>query len=168
MEPDAITHQPSPNTGDTGSVATRAVGNTAVMLVAQLITWTATLVTTAVLASKLGVDDFGTLYLAMSFGLLFAVLVEFGLNQQLVRAIARDRDLAGPYLVNSLVIKLCLSLVAYAAILALIYLLGYSAETRWVIAVYCLILGFSGMSTTFTAVYQGTQRVTYAAVGSVI
>ena len=40
---------------------------------------------------------FGTLYLAMSFSLLFSVLVEFGLNQQLVRAIARDRELAGPY-----------------------------------------------------------------------
>ena len=80
----------------------RALGNTAIMLVAQLITWSATLVTTAVLGARLGVDAFGTLYLAMSFGLLFSVLVEFGLNQQLVRAIARDRDLAGPYLVNAL------------------------------------------------------------------
>src|SRR5207248_6529555 len=105
----------------------------------QLITWSATLVTTGVLGAGLGVAGFGTLYLAMSFGLLFAVLVEFGLNQQLVRAIARDPDLAGPYLVNALAIKLVLSLVGYLAILALIYLLGYSAEVGRVIAVYCLI-----------------------------
>ena len=69
---------------------------------------------------KAGVDAFGTLYLAMSFGLLFSVLVEFGLNQQLVRAIARDRDLAGPYLVNALAIKLALAVVAYLVILVLI------------------------------------------------
>src|SRR5687767_9766210 len=146
----------------------QALGNTAIMLVAQLITWSATLVTTAVLGSWLGAAGFGTLYLAISFGLLFSVLVEFGLNQQLVRAIARDRDLAGPYLVNALVIKLALAVVAYLAILALIYLLDYSAEAGRVIAVYSLVLAWSGMATTFTAVYQGTQQVIYAAVGSVI
>lgn len=150
------------------SVLRRALGNTAIMLVAQGITWSATLVTTAVLGARLGVDGFGTLYLAMSFGLLFGVLVEFGLNQQLVRAIARDPALAGPYLVNALAIKLALAFVAYLAILALIDVLGYSAEVGSVIAVYCLILAWNGVSTTFTAVYQGTQRVVYAAVGSII
>src|SRR4051812_39593061 len=112
----------------------QALGNTAIMLVAQVITWSATLVTMAVLGTWLGAAGFGTLYLAMSFGLLFAVLVEFGLNQQLVRAVARDSELAGPYLVNTLVIKLALSLVAYVIVLALIYLLGYDAETGRVIA----------------------------------
>jgi O-antigen/teichoic acid export membrane protein len=150
------------------SMLRRALGNTAIMLVAQLITWSATLVTTAVLAARLGADAFGTLFLAMSFGLLFSVLVEFGLNQQLVRAIARDRDLAGPYLVNAIAIKLALALVAYWAILALIYLFGYSAEAGRVIAIYALILVFNGISTTFTAVYQGTQHVVHAAVGSII
>ena len=86
------------------------------------------------------------------------VLVEFGLNQQLVRAIARDRDLAGPYLVNAVAIKLVLALIAYLAILVLINLLRYSDEARLVIAVYCLILAFNGLSTTFTSVYQGTQH----------
>jgi O-antigen/teichoic acid export membrane protein len=149
-------------------VLRRALGNTAIMLVAQLITWSATLVTTAVLGTWLGAAGFGTLYLAMSFGLLFSVLVEFGLNQQLVRAIARDRELAGPYLVNALAIKLALAVVSYLAIIALIYLLDYSAEARRVIAVYSLVLAWSGIATTFTAVYQGTQRVVYAAIGSVI
>jgi O-antigen/teichoic acid export membrane protein len=150
------------------SVLRRALGNTGIMLVAQLITWTATLVTTGVLGARLGVSSFGTLYLAMSFSLLFAVLVEFGLNQQLVRAIARDPSIAGPYLVNALAIKLVLALVSYLAIFVLIYLLGYGPEARQVIAVYSLILACNALSTTFTAVYQGTQRVVYAAVGSVI
>jgi O-antigen/teichoic acid export membrane protein len=150
------------------SMMRRAVGNTAIMLVAQLITWSATLVTTAALGAWLGVADFGVLYLAMSLSLLFAVLVEFGLNQQLVRAIARDPELAGPYLVNALAIKLALSLVAYLMILGLTFVLGYDAQARLVIAVYSLILAFSGTATTFTAVYQGTQRVIYAAVGTVV
>jgi O-antigen/teichoic acid export membrane protein len=150
------------------SMLRRALGNTAIMLVAQLITWGATLLTTSVLGTKLGAAGFGTLYLAMSFGLLFGVLVEFGLNQQLVRAIARNPELAGPYLVNALAIKLGLALVAYVAILALIYGLGYTSEEGLVIAVYSLILATGGFSTTFTSVYQAKQRVVFAAVGSII
>jgi O-antigen/teichoic acid export membrane protein len=150
------------------SMLRRALGNTAIMFVSQLVTWSATLVTTAVLGAHLGVDDFGTLYLAMSFALLFSVLVEFGLNQQLVRAIARDGNLAGPYLVNAIAIKLALAFVAYLAILTLTYVLSYDDRAALVISVYCVILAFNGLSTTFTAVYQGTQHVVYAAVGSII
>src|SRR6186713_2100217 len=146
----------------------RVLGNTAIMLGAQVVTWSATLITTAALGYRLGVDAFGTLYLAMSFALLFGVLVEFGLNQQLVRGIAREPSLAGPYLVNALAIKLVLALVAYLVIIALVYLLGYNPEERLVIAVYCLILACNGASTTFTAVYQGRQRVVFASVGSII
>ena len=103
----------------------------------------------------------------MSFSLLFGVLVEFGLNQQ-PRARHRSDGDSGPYLVNALAIKLTLALVAYLTILLLINWLDYSAEAGRVIAVYCLILAFNGLSTTFTAVYQGTQRVVYAAVGSIV
>lgn len=150
------------------NIVRRALGNTAIMMIAQLITWSATLVTTGVLGAKLGPDAFGTLYLAMSFSLLFGVLVEFGLNQQLVRAIARDPDLAGPYLVNALAIKLGLALVAYLVILALIALLGYGADAGLVIAIYCAILASSATATTFTAVYQGLQQVRHAAIGTII
>ncbi|HET9495114.1 MAG TPA: oligosaccharide flippase family protein [Chloroflexia bacterium] len=150
------------------SILRRALGNTAIMLVAQLITWTATLITTAALGAWLGVADFGVLYLAMSISLLFAVLVEFGLNQQLVRAIARDPGVAGPYLVNALAIKLTLALVAYLIILGLNYWLGYDPKSGLVIAVYSLILAFNGIATTFTAVYQGMQRVAFAAIGTIV
>ena len=36
------------------------------------------------------------------------------------------------------------------------------------IAVYCLILAFNGLSTTFTAVYQGTQQRRLRGGGSII
>jgi O-antigen/teichoic acid export membrane protein len=150
------------------STLRRALGNTAVMLLSQVITWSATLVTTAALGARLGEAAFGGLYLAMSFGLLFGVLVEFGLNQQLVRAIARDPDVAGPYLVNALAIKLALALVSYVIILALLRWLGYSAEVRQAITVYCLILVCNGLATAFTSVYHATQRVSYAAIGTII
>ena len=75
--------------------ATIAVGGfigLLLLVVSQAITWTATLVVTAALGWYLGAARFGDLYLAISLGTIFSVLVEFGLNQQIVRAVARDAD----------------------------------------------------------------------------
>jgi O-antigen/teichoic acid export membrane protein len=146
----------------------RAVSNSSIMVVSQLITWTATLVLTAALGRYLGDAGFGELYLAMSFGVIFSVLVEFGLDQQLVRAVARDRSLAGTYLVHSAAIKMVLSVLAYAIILVLIQVLEYPTEHKLTIAVYCLVLLFNGLSGSLTAVYQASERVFHSAVGTII
>jgi len=150
------------------STLERAVGNSSIMLISQLITWTATLVLTAALGRSLGDIGFGELYLAMSFGVIFSVLVEFGLDQQLVRAVARDPSLAASYLVNSVAIKAVLSVIAYAIIAVLIQLLGYSPELKLTIAVYSLILLINGVSGSFTAVYQATERIRHSAMGTII
>jgi O-antigen/teichoic acid export membrane protein len=83
------------------STLKRAVGNSSILMVSQLITWSASIILVAALGRHLGDAGFGNLYLAMAFAGIFVVLVEFGLNQQLVRAVARDRSLASTYLVNS-------------------------------------------------------------------
>src|SRR5262249_49179245 len=124
----------------------RALSNTSIMLVSQLITWTATLILTGVLGRSLGDDGFGMLYVAMSFGIVFSVLVDFGLDQQLIRAVARYGSLAASYLVNSITIKTILATIAYCLVLILSHALQYSAELQLTIAVYCLILFLFGIS----------------------
>src|SRR5262245_3086140 len=128
----------------------RAIGNMAIMMASQGITWTATILLTSILGRQLGDAGFGDLYLAMTFGLIFSVLVDFGLDQQLVRAVARNRDVAGSYLLHSATIKLLLALVAYGMVLALTYFLGYAPQQRWIIGVYCLVLFFNGVSNSLS------------------
>jgi O-antigen/teichoic acid export membrane protein len=146
----------------------RAVGNGSIMLVSQLITWTATLIFTGALGRVLGDEGFGKLYIAISMGMVFAVLVDFGLDQQLIRAVARDRGLAASYVVNSAIIKTVLATVAYASVLVLSHLLGYPPDIQLTIAVYCLILFLNGISGLVTAVYQATENVLHSAIGVVI
>jgi O-antigen/teichoic acid export membrane protein len=148
--------------------AERAVGNMAIMMVSQVITWTATILLVGLLGRQLGDAGFGDLYLATAFALIFSVLVDFGLDQQLVRAVARDRSLAGSYLVHSAAIKIALAVVAYGMILGITLILGYSPEQRATIAVYCLVLFFSGVSNTFSAVFQASERLLHPAIGNVL
>lgn len=146
----------------------RAVNNSAVMFGSQIITWTATLILTAALGRYLGVAGFGDLYLAMSFGVIFSGVVTFGLDQQLVRAVARERSLASSYLIHSLVLKLVLSGLAYGMIIGITYLLGYPAELRLTIAVYCIVMLFHAISESTTAVFQSYENLLHPALGTVI
>lgn len=146
----------------------RAVNNSAVMFVSQCMTWTATLFLTAALGRYLGAAGFGDLYLAMSFGVIFSGVVAFGLDQQLVRAVARDRELASSYLVHSLAIKLVLSVVAFAMIVGLTYLLGYAPVVRLTIAVYCIVILFHAITDSTTAVFQSYENLFSPALGTVI
>ena len=95
------------------------------MMTSQVVTWTSDLALTAALGRSLGDAGFGQLYLAISFGMIFNVLVEFGLDQQLVRAVAPRARLASEYLVNSLAIKAVLAGIAYTLIVLLIQVLEY-------------------------------------------
>ena len=146
----------------------RAVGNSAVMLVSQVITWTATLILTDALGRYLGDAGFGDLYLAMSFAVIFGGAVAFGLDQQLVRAVARDRSLASSYLVNSLALKFALSVLAYAMIIGITYLLDYSPQVKLTIAVYCLLLVFNAITESSTAVFQSYENLLHPALGTII
>jgi O-antigen/teichoic acid export membrane protein len=145
-----------------------AAKNSAILMASQAITWTSTLVFMGALARQVGDEGFGNLFLAMSFAVIFGVLVEFGLDQQLVRAVARDRDAAGRYLANSVVLKSLMAFIAYGLILGSIQVLGYDTDVKIVIAVYCLILFVDGISRSLTGVFQAYGRLFHSAMGTII
>lgn len=146
----------------------RALGNSSAMMISQLITWTATIVLTSALGRYLGAVGLGHLYLAMTFGVIFSILVEFGLDQQLVRAVARDRSLAWSHLTNSIAIKLILSVVAYGSILVIVHFLHYLPKLELAIAIYAIILPFTGISGSVTATYQACESMPYSVIGTVV
>jgi O-antigen/teichoic acid export membrane protein len=150
------------------STLRRAIGNSAILLLSQGVTWTATLILLASLSRGLGDSGFGTIFLAMSFAVIFSVFVDFGLDQHLVRAVARDNSLAGPYLLNSLALKTGMAVVAYLLIVGIIHVLNYPSDVRQTIMVYTVVLLFNGYSTSLTSVYQGLERMFHSAVGTMI
>ncbi|HET7034282.1 MAG TPA: flippase [Thermomicrobiaceae bacterium] len=145
----------------------RALGNGGVMLLSQVITWTATLVLTGALARYLGNVGFGNLYLATSMALIFSVLVNFGLDQQLTRAVARDKSLTQTYLINSLAIKTLTAGIAYLMVISLAHLLHYDSTMQHLILIYSLILFLNGYTASFTAAFQAHEYMVPPAVASI-
>lgn len=69
-------------------------------------------------ARSLAPDDFGALNFAYSFPLLFIVLADFGFTPLLVREASRDPERSGRIFASLLHLKLLLSVVFLAAVLA--------------------------------------------------
>ena len=81
---------------------------------------------------SLGSHDFGVFSFALSLASIFAIITDFGLDDLVVREVARDRRLAGEYFGKIFVWKLILSVIALAALVITVDALKSSRIIRMV------------------------------------
>jgi O-antigen/teichoic acid export membrane protein/acetyltransferase-like isoleucine patch superfamily enzyme len=146
----------------------RIIGNTAISLIGQAITWTSTLLLTAAYGRFLGDVKFGELYFATTFAALIGFPLEFGFNQQIVRDVAQAPEKACRYLTSVLAIKVSLWCLLFVVLLGLAWALGYSAEQRSLVVICGMVLLGTSMSSTFGALHNALQRTYFPALGTVI
>jgi O-antigen/teichoic acid export membrane protein len=146
----------------------RVVNNTLISLVGQAITWTSTLLLTIAYGRFLGDVRFGELYFAITFVLLIGFPLEFGFNQQLTRDVAQDPKKALRYFSNTLLIKITLWIILYGFIMLLCWLLGYSGEERFLVAICGITLLSTSIANTFAALHYAFERVVFPTVGVIL
>jgi len=120
-------------------LARRARKNVFYKILAQVVPRGLTLLFFAYAARKLGTADFGKLSFAIQYGLLFAALVDPGLNTLFVRDVAGHRDITEKYLAQFSALKILLAGGAYLLALATIWVLDYSLEMVKLVALAALI-----------------------------
>ena len=129
----------------------------------------------------LGPDDAGKYYYAIVIFGWFDIITNYGLNALLIRDVARDREHANRYLVNTTVLRLALGLVAIPVLAALLLLrqilpsvalpfgLGafqpdrLSPETLWAIALLVLAAAPGTVATGFSALFTAYEKAEYPA-----
>ncbi|MEI7436651.1 MAG: flippase [bacterium] len=157
----------------------RIIQNTFVQGVSQLITWGLSWVLLIVLPRKLGDADFGKLFFAMSYGTIFSVFINLGVNLWLTREVAALRsetaDLANAgrqrlraLLGNVLAMKIALALGIYALQSALIFLLPYDAATRTAVLIVGAATCLGALTLTLSGAFQGLEMMTIPNVGLVV
>ncbi|MGH2536279.1 MAG: oligosaccharide flippase family protein [Candidatus Promineifilaceae bacterium] len=116
----------------------------------------------------LGPADAGNYATAIIIAGWFEIVSNFGLNTLLIRAVSRDKDDAGRYLLNTSALRLLTSLLAALPVLA--YLLALraagdplSAETAAAVALLMVGMLFSGVSQGLTGLYYAHERAEYPA-----
>ncbi len=119
----------------------------------------------ALIARWAGVSDTGKYFFAISWSLIFSVVTDLGLTPVLIRESAKDNSKAERVL--SQVISMKLPLMALAAIGAVVgvWLMGYPAQTREMVALVAIVLMLDAVSLTFYGTLRGHHMLKYEALG---
>lgn len=116
------------------------------------------------IANRVGVEDTGKYFFALSFTTVFVVFIDLGLTNVLVREAARTKEKLQEYFSVILSAKLVLAVLSYAAAFFTIRLLGYPVETRQLVYLSAITMVFDSFHLTFYGALRAIGNLKYEAV----
>ncbi len=146
----------------------RIAKNTALLFLAQIISYLLAFFYTIYSARYLGVAGFGILSFALAFVSIFGVLGDMGLGTLAVREVAREKSVASKYLVNMLSLKILLALLTALIIIIAINLLNYPSETIYAVYWAALFIIFTTISQIFYSIFQAHEKMEYQSIGTIL
>src|SRR4051812_42356354 len=121
-----------------------------------------------VLPTKLHDTGLGVITLAISYTTFFGIFTSLGISTYMVRAIARDQDLADRYLSNSLALRIVMGAGVLVILLAIAQLLGYPPETQLVIFIMGLQMTVFTLSNVFESGLQALGQMGWRAIAATV
>ncbi|NMX21415.1 hypothetical protein C5S30_03070 [ANME-1 cluster archaeon GoMg4] len=107
--------------------------------------------------------------IAIAFTGLFAIIANFGMNNYIIRELARNKEQTSEYLTNVSVIKLILSILAFGFIVLTINIMDYPQDTTYAVylfgiyMIFVLFVIFSGyglIELAYVYIFVGIVAVT--------
>ena len=142
--------------------------NTGALTLMHIVTMILGIIFTVSLARCFGDIAFGKYSFALAFTALFAVLMDLGFNQLMIREVARDKALAKKYMGNILIIKLFLSIIFFALVVAVVNLMHYPSDTKIIVYIFgasTILTSFGGL---FRAVFRAFEKMEYDSLLTII
>lgn len=119
------------------------------------------------LARALGPEDLGKYYFAISFTTIFAIFIDLGLANVLIREVAKTQDRAEEILGNVMAIKIPLAILSLLAVVLAINVLGYPELTRDLVYLSAISMVLDSFALTFFSVSRGFHNLLYESLASV-
>jgi O-antigen/teichoic acid export membrane protein len=142
--------------------------NTGALTLMHIVMMGLGLIFTVSLARCFGDVAFGKYSFAVAFTALFAVLMDLGFNQLTIREVARDKTLAKKYMGNILIIKLLLSLIFFALIVATVNLMHYPSDTKTIVYIFAASTILNSFGGLFRAVFHAFEKMEYDSLLTII
>jgi O-antigen/teichoic acid export membrane protein len=141
--------------------------NATVLMGAQLITWSLTLLLTIFLPRYLGAAAVGKFHFATSIWAIMTILVTFGMDTLLTKEIARRPERTSDLFGTTIVLRLLLYVVAFGLVTLYLRLTGYPQDTVQVVYVIGLSMLIWEFVQACTASLQGLERMEYISLGAI-
>ncbi|MFA6594032.1 MAG: flippase [Candidatus Buchananbacteria bacterium] len=118
-----------------------------------------------ILARSVGVAEQGKFTFALSFTSIFAMFLDLGLTQILIREVAKNREHSAKYLSNILGYKLAASAVIYLIIVVSVNIMGYPPLTKSLVYISGLVMLLDSLSLSVYGALRGHQNLIYESFG---
>ncbi|MGB9844836.1 flippase [Methanothermobacter tenebrarum] len=146
----------------------RIVKNMGVTGTAQILTALISFVLVIYLARFLGEADFGKYNFAFSFTSLFVIFADLGVNQLLIREIAREKQLSEHYVNNAILLKVSLSILTFIGIVLITWLLRFPKTLSILLYLFGIYNILLTLSSTYLSLFQAWEKMEYVALFQII
>ena len=120
------------------------------------------------LATRLGVEQTGLYFFALSFITMLAVFVDLGMNNTLIKQVAKEPQQTNRYFSQSVLIRLGLGVLMYLVLIALSFGLGYELLTRQALYLAGLIMIVDSFTLMFYSFWRAHHNTIYEAIGNIL
>jgi O-antigen/teichoic acid export membrane protein len=141
--------------------------NTSILLFQQIVTWASTFLLMLFLPRYLGPEVFGRLYLAQSFRDMFILLVGYGGNYLVAKAVSRERENTSRIFADIVGVRLVFAVISLLGMIAVGVIFGYSDEVRILLLIFGIGMLWQAVQVTLYGCYMGHELMKYTSGGAI-
>ena len=142
--------------------------NTGVIIIGDVIVKFIALFVTIHLARYLGTAGFGQYNFVFAYLAFFNIITDLGLQQILVREMAREPSSAPKLIGNAYIIRIILTMFAIALAIVVITPMSYPADTTFYIYIASFTLLFISFSDFYATIFQANLVMEYHVISRLI
>ncbi|HLD27756.1 MAG TPA: flippase [Patescibacteria group bacterium] len=120
------------------------------------------------IAVQIGAGSLGHYTFALFFTTIFAVIIDIGIANVLVREISRFKEKSQQYLSAALAIKIPLAILTYLAVAIVINLLDNPELVRQLVYLAGVVMMLDSFTLTFYAFLRGHQNLKFESIGTIV
>jgi len=139
--------------------AKKLVNNSFWLILGEVISKISTFIFLAIVARKIGVENFGKYNFALSFIMVITLFNDLGLTNYLFRELARNRDEKNKYVVNICVIRFATLVIFALAIAAYLKIPAFSRETSLLIYIFLGWFFVSSYLNIFRKIFRALEMM---------
>jgi O-antigen/teichoic acid export membrane protein len=135
--------------------------NTIALFSAEVFSRGISIVYFAILARYIQIEGVGKISTAQALVAMLSLMVQFGLQQLIIRDVAGSRARAIPYVSNVAFVRLFLSLIFLGVVLVIIQLSSYSYELKVIIFIYSINAILGVFTDIGLSIFQAFERMEF-------
>ena len=141
--------------------------NTTWLFVSEVVNKAVFFLATLIIARVFGVNVYGQFNLAFSFVVIFSIFADFGINNTVIRDVARDKTRAAGYISNGLIVKILLSFLTFLFIWITTLFIHKGLEVNILIYLLSLYVIFNSYNTFLKSIYRAHEKMQYEAFSKI-